>query len=169
MAKGKARRRNKRSIRMVNQNSTHLEMTASVEVQILRFDIAMGNALRVKVCDASEELLEAALDLARAHLALLDGGVEIPTRTVLHHFAPMMLLVLDEVDRLDNVGMVQGRGDTKLGRELFDVFLFCLVLSPLSEFLLAGERRDRHRRSEGSVRGVFLDADQLSSGRVGPY
>jgi hypothetical protein len=114
-------------------------MTASVKVQILRFDIAMGNALRVKVCDASEELLEAALDLTRAHLALLDGGVEIPTGAVLHHFAPMMLLILDEVDRLDNVGMVQGRRDTKLGRELFDVFLFCFVLSPLSEFLLAGE------------------------------
>lgn len=47
----------------------------------------------------------------------------------------MVLFVLDKVHRLDDVDMVQRRGDTKLGSEFLHVFLLGLVLPPLAEFL----------------------------------
>jgi hypothetical protein len=96
----------------------------------------MGDALGVKICDPSKKLFETAFDLAGAHLTPFDRAIEIPTRTILHDLAPMMLLVLDQVDCLNNVGVVQCRGDTELGSEFLHVFLFCLVLPPLAEFLL---------------------------------
>jgi hypothetical protein len=46
-----------------------------------------------------------------------------------------MLFVLDEVDSLNDVGVVQSGRDTEFRSELLDVFLFRLVLSSLSEFL----------------------------------
>jgi hypothetical protein len=52
---------------MERMAATHLEMALGIEKQILRLDVAVGNALAVKVGHAVENLLEAALDLARAH------------------------------------------------------------------------------------------------------
>ena len=96
----------------------------------------MSDALGVKICNAIEELLEAAFNLTSAHLTLFDGPIEIPTRAIFHNFTPMMLFVLDKVNRLDDVDVVQRRGNTELGSEFLHVLLFCLVLPPLAEFLL---------------------------------
>lgn len=82
-------------------------MALGVEEQVLGFEIAVGHALAVQVRHASEDLLEAALDLAGRHAASLDRRVEVSSRTELHDFAPMLGLVLDEIDRLDDVDMVQ--------------------------------------------------------------
>lgn len=42
-------------------------MSLGIEKEILRLDIAMGYTLTVKIRDALEHLLEAALDFSRAH------------------------------------------------------------------------------------------------------
>jgi hypothetical protein len=49
----------------------------------------------------------------------------------------MMRFVLNQVDRFDNVDVVQCRGDTELRGELLDVVFLRLVLSPFPEFLKA--------------------------------
>lgn len=95
----------------------------------------MRNTHRVQILHAVQDLFERAFDLTDAHVALLDGSIEVSARTIFHDFAPMMLFVLNEIYRLDDVGMVERRGDAKLGGEFLDVFLFRLVLSTLSEFL----------------------------------
>jgi hypothetical protein len=66
----------------------------------------MRNTLTMKVRNAGEHLLEAALDLAGTHPTLLDRSIEITTRAELHDFTPVLRLVLDEVDRLDDVDVV---------------------------------------------------------------
>ena len=83
-------------------------MALSVEEEILRLDVAMGDALAVEVGDAGEHLPEAALDLWGGHAALLDDGVEIAAGAVLHDLAPVVAFVLDKIDGLDNVFMMQG-------------------------------------------------------------
>jgi hypothetical protein len=47
--------------------NTHLEMSFSIEKQILGFDVAMGNTLTVKILDSVEDLFEATFSLAWAH------------------------------------------------------------------------------------------------------
>lgn len=89
-------------------------MTSAVKQKVLGLDIPMSDTHRVKVLDSLEDLLETALDLADAHVALLDGGVQVSTGAILHDFTPVMLLVLNEIDSLDDIGMVQGRRDAKL-------------------------------------------------------
>lgn len=112
-----------------------LDVTLGVEHDVFRFDVAVSDAHRVQVSDARKDLLKVRVDLGRRHVALLDRCVQVAARTVLHHFAPVLMFVLNEVDRLDNVFVVQRRRNTKLGRQLLDVFLLGLVLSALSEFL----------------------------------
>jgi hypothetical protein len=89
-------------------------VTSAVKQKVLGLDIPMSDTHRVKVLDSLEDLLETALDLADAHVALLDGGVQVSTGAILHDFTPVMLLVLNEIDSLDDVGMVQSRRDAKL-------------------------------------------------------
>lgn len=83
-------------------------MTLGVEEQILWLDVTVGDTLTVQIVNAEEDLLETTLDFARRHVALLDGSVEIPAGTELHDFAPVLLLVLDEVDGFDDVDVVEG-------------------------------------------------------------
>ena len=45
--------------------STYLEVALHVEEQVLRFYVSMGNTLTMKIRNAGQDLLEAALDLAR--------------------------------------------------------------------------------------------------------
>ena len=83
----------------------------------------MGNTLAMKIRNASQDLLEAALDFAGRHAAAFDRRIEISARTELHDLAPVLVLVLDEVDGLDDVHVVQRRGYTELRRELLDILL----------------------------------------------
>lgn len=69
------------------------------------------------------------------YIPFLDGGVEIATRTEFHDFTPVHSFILNEIDGLDDVGMVQGGGDAKLCGEFLDVFLFALVFATFAEFL----------------------------------
>lgn len=114
---------------------TDLEVTTSVEEEVLWLDIAMGDTLRVEILDTDEKLLEATFAFAGAHLTLFDGSVEVSTGTVLHDFAPVVCLVLDEIHRLDDINMMECRGYTELGRQLLDVLLLCFVLPAFTELL----------------------------------
>ena len=55
---------------------------------------------------ASENLFKTAFDLGRGHAATLDRGVEISTGAELHYFTPMQTLVLNEVDRLNDIDVM---------------------------------------------------------------
>lgn len=66
----------------------------------------MRDTLGVQVVHASKNLLKAALDLGGRHTAAFDRGVEVPTGTELHYFTPVQVFILDEVDRLNDIGMV---------------------------------------------------------------
>lgn len=81
----------------------NLDVALGVEEQVLGLDVAVRDAHRVQVRDAAEDLLEVRVDRHRRHVAFLDRRVEVSAGTVLHDFAPVRLLVLDEVDRLDDV------------------------------------------------------------------
>jgi hypothetical protein len=103
---------------------THLQMTLGVEKEILRFDIAMCDALTVEIRNTRKHLLEAALDFTGRHTTLLDRSVEISTRAKFHNLAPVLVLVLNEIYCLNYVDMVQRGGNTKLCGEFLDVLLF---------------------------------------------
>jgi len=47
-------------------------------------------------------------------------------------------IVLHKIDGLDNVRVVQCRGDAELCSELLDVFLLCLILATFPKLLLMG-------------------------------
>ena len=97
----------------------------------------MGHALAMEVGYPRQDLLETTLDLARGHPAALDGRIQVASRTELHDLAPVLVLVLDEVDRLDDVHVMQRGRYAELRRELLDVLLLRLVLSSLTELLQA--------------------------------
>lgn len=119
------------------ERGAYLQMTLRVEEQILRLDVTMGDTLAVEVVDASEDLLEAAFDLRWRHAAAFDRSIEITARAELHNFTPVQLLVLDEINRLDDVDVMKGRRNAELGSELLDVLLLRLVLPSFPEFLAA--------------------------------
>ena len=47
----------------------------------------------------------------------------------------MLVLILNEVNRFDNIDVMESRRDTELGSELLDVLLLRLVFPTFSEFL----------------------------------
>lgn len=114
---------------------TDLQVAVSVEEEVLWLEIAMRDALRVEILDTHEKLLEATLALTRTHLTLFNRSVEVSTGAVLHDFAPVMCFVLYEIHRLDNINVVERRGDAKLGSQFLDILFLCLVLPTLAEFL----------------------------------
>lgn len=67
----------------------------------------MSNTLFVQICDAVQDLFETALDLARRHPSLLDSSIQITTGAEFHHFTPMLVLVLHEIDSLNDIDVVQ--------------------------------------------------------------
>ena len=69
-------------------------MALHVEEQVLRFNVTMGNTLAMKIRNACQDLLEAALDFAGRHAAALDRRIEISARAELHDLAPVLVLVL---------------------------------------------------------------------------
>ena len=117
-------------------------MALHVEEQVLRLNVTVGYTLTMKVGDAGQDLLEAAFDLARRHATTFDSRVQVAAWAELHDLAPVLVLVLDEVDGLDDVHVMQRRRYAELGRELLDVLLLRLVLSPLPELLKEGPRRE---------------------------
>ena len=110
-------------------------MALHVEEEVLRLDVTMGNTLTVKIRNTGEDLLEAALDLARRHPTALYRRIQVTAWAELHDLAPVLGLVLNEVDSLDDVDVMRRRRYTELCRKLLDVLLLRLVLSPLPELL----------------------------------
>jgi hypothetical protein len=117
-------------------------MAFQIEQQVLWFDVPMRHTLPMEVRHTREDLLEAALDFARAHPALLDRGVQVSAGAELHDLAPVLRLVLHEVDGLNDVNVVQRARDAELGGELLHVLLLRLVLATLTELL---QNRSHHR------------------------
>ena len=73
----------------------------------------MGDALRMEVPNAHEDLLETTLDLRGGHASLADSVVQISAGTKLHHDAPSSLIVLHEIDGLDDIRLMQRTRDAK--------------------------------------------------------
>lgn len=65
----------------------------------------------------------------------LDGGVQITAWAELHDLTPMLVLVLDKVDGLDNVRVMQRRRDAEFGGELLNILFFRLIFAAFAEFL----------------------------------
>lgn len=101
-------------------------MTFGIEEQIFRFNIPVSDTLTMEIGDSMKYLLETALGLAGAHASvkgisrrsmkmkkmhspLLDCSVQISSWTKLHDFTPMLILILDQINGLDDIGMMQGR------------------------------------------------------------
>lgn len=85
---------------------TNLQMALGIEEKILGLDVAVSNALAVEIGQARKNLLEAAFDFTRGHTPALDRCVKIATGTVLHHFTPVLIFVLNKVNSLDDVRVV---------------------------------------------------------------
>jgi hypothetical protein len=100
----------------------------------------MSYALAMEVRHASQDLLEAALDFTWGHAASLDGRVKVSAGTEFHHFAPMLGLILNKINSLDNVDVVQCRRDTKFCGKFLDVFFFRFVLPSFPELLQIRQR-----------------------------
>lgn len=121
----------------------YLEVALLVEKEVLGLEVSVGDALRVEVLDALEDLFEATLYLAGTHAAASDRRIEITTRTVLHDFAPVLILVLDKINSLDNVRVVEGGGNAEFGSEFLDILFFCLILAAFAELLERNEQGSR--------------------------
>lgn len=118
-------------------------MALGIKEQILWLDIPVGHTLAVQVANTRQDLSEAAFDLARAHTTLLDCSVQVPARAELHHLAPVLILVLNQVNSLDDIDVVKGRRNAKLRSELFHIFLLRFVLASLAELLRRREDEER--------------------------
>jgi hypothetical protein len=82
-------------------------MPTSIEQEIFRLDITMGNAHGMQIRDAVQDLFETAFYLPTLHTTLLDRGIKVATGAVFHHFTPMMCFVLNQIDSFDNVDVVE--------------------------------------------------------------
>ena len=122
---------------MINRDRvrTNFEVTARIKVEILWLYVPMSNTLAMEIRYAGDNLLEAALDLGRAHATFLDGSIQIASGTEFHYFTPIMILVLDEIHSFDDVRVVKRGRNAKLGRKLLNILLFGFILASLSEFL----------------------------------
>ena len=67
----------------------------------------MRNSLAVQIRNAGQYLLKAAFNFAWRHSALLNCGIEVTAWTEFHHLAPMLVFVLDQIDRLDDIDVMQ--------------------------------------------------------------
>ena len=84
----------------------NLDVSHGVQEEVLGFDVSMGYTHRMQVGDTIEDLLETAFHFTLTHATSLDGSIEISTRAVLHDFTPMQSLVLNEVDRLNDIDVM---------------------------------------------------------------
>lgn len=115
--------------------TTRLELAPGIKQQVFGLYIPVCDAVCVEVVEAGEELLERALEFRGAHAPFANGCVQVAPLTKLHDLAPRMALVLQKIDRLDDIGVVERRRDAKLRGKLLDVIFFALVLPALPELL----------------------------------
>lgn len=94
--------------RRVSEDNAYLEMAFGIEEEILGLEVAMCYALIMEIVYPSEDLFEAALDFCRRHASAFDSGVKVTAWTKFHDFAPMEVLILNEVDGLNDVNVMKG-------------------------------------------------------------
>ena len=139
--------RHRQRMKRCGTSETHLQVALGVKEQVLRFDIPVCYTLTMEVVHTCENLFEAAFDFGRRHSTPLDRRVQITSRAELHDLAPVHVLILHKIDRLDNVDMMESRRDAELGCELLDVFLLCLILPSFPELLCYGAGLDSNRQA----------------------
>lgn len=71
----------------------------------------------------------------------------------------MLVLVLDKIHGFDNVGMMEGGGNTKFSGEFLHIFLFRFVLPALAELLKTEKPMSSVTKS--NVSDAHLDCVQL--------
>ena len=81
-------------------------MATGIEEQILRLEIAVSYALLVQVLYTSQHLPETALDFTRRHCSVLDRGIKVSAGTEFHHFAPVLIFVVNKIHGLNDVGVM---------------------------------------------------------------
>jgi len=81
-------------------------VTLVIEEYILRFEVAVSNTLRMEIGNSLQDLLEATFDFARRHTPFLDRGVEVTTGAEFHDLTPVLILILDEIDGLNDVDVM---------------------------------------------------------------
>jgi hypothetical protein len=118
------------------------EMTVLVQKQVFEFDVAMCNAMGVKIVDTSEQLLEQTETVLNGIVSFwpcrkqfaFDEGKQFAVATKFHNMVPPTTVVA-QADGLNDVGVVQTLGYAVLRFYLFDVFFFILVLFTSTELL----------------------------------
>lgn len=83
-------------------------MTLVIEEYILRFEVAVGNTLRMEVGNSLQDLFEATLGFAWRHTPFFDCGVEVATGAEFHDLTPVLVLILNEIYGLNDVDMMEG-------------------------------------------------------------
>jgi hypothetical protein len=141
-------------------------VSLGIEKKVFWFDVTVGDSLTVQIGNATQDLLETALDFVRRHPSFLDGSIEVATGTKFHNFAPFVVFILKKIDSLDDVDVVQSRGDAEFGSQLLDVFLFCFILPPLSKLLMNLEwvfhEREKRRTDLDGVQLFFRSIPLVS-------
>lgn len=84
-------------------------------------------------CQAANQ--EAEERILTSYSPFLDGRVQITAWAELHDLTPVLVLVLDKVDGLDNVRVMQCRRDAEFGGELLNILFFRLIFAAFAEFL----------------------------------
>ena len=100
-----------------NAKVRNLQDSVRIDEQVLGFQIAMRDPDGMKVLDADDELLEVTVDFRLLHHAGLDGLVQVTVRTVFHDLTPVLVLILYQIDRLDDILVMQSRRNAKLARQ----------------------------------------------------
>jgi len=123
--------------RIPKDNSTteinDLHNAVLVDNDVVQLQIAMCEAHAVQVADTTQNLQCAACNLLFAHFTSHDRGEEIERR-IFHDFVPITLF-MDNIDRLDDIAVMEGGADTELGRDLLVVLFLALVRVPCSKLL----------------------------------
>jgi hypothetical protein len=131
-----------------------------------RLEVPVGDAGGVEVGNTPDQLHHVAVHLLWLvhQLAGAYPGVQIAAGEELHHHAPPLPLILDQVDGLDHVFMLQGGGDAKLGDQLLDVLLLRLLLAAGAELLDGVLLRAVHRaaQADGGVGALAEDVGELA-------
>lgn len=129
-----------------------LDDAVFVHDTVVQLQISVGNTHLVQIRDALDHTVEAAGNLVAAHVTLHHGGEEL-ILGVLHHLVEAIVL-LDDINGLDDVGMVESGAQGVLGHDLLGVDAFRLDRATLAELL----------DSKGLVvRGASQDADRAAS------
>ena len=75
-----------------------------------------GKNSKLKICvpNVKKGYQDIEVKMKKMHSPLLDCSVQISSWTKLHDFTPVLILILYQINRLHDIGMMQRRWDTEL-------------------------------------------------------